>query len=107
MVKVMGLFFFIFFFIVPVIVIVLFIKHLTKKGKQRRASSWKGKLVDKDHTEYEDDDSSTTKDLYTLYFETDEGEKIKLNVLKDIYDEFKVGDKAEKETGQLNPKKIR
>jgi len=105
--KALGLFFFLFLFVLPVTVVVLFIKFLSKKTKQRRASSWKGKLVDKDHTEYEDDDSSITNDLYTLYFETDKGEKIKLNVLKNIYDEFKVGDKAEKETGQLNPKKIR
>jgi len=102
----LGLFFFVFFFILPAVVIVLFIKFLAKRGKQRRDSSWKGKLVDKDHTEYEDDDSSTTRDLYTLYFETDEGQKIKLNVPYEIYNKFKVGDKVEKETGQLHPKKV-
>jgi hypothetical protein len=75
---------------------VLFIKVVGKNKAKQKSSSWKGKLIDKKHLEYEDDDSSYTKDLYTLYFETTEGEKIKLNVPQKFYESWTIGNKAEK-----------
>lgn len=82
-----------------------FIKFLKGKAAKQKSSSWQGKLVDKKHLEYEDDDSSYTKDLYTLYFETTEDKQIKLNVAKKVYDNWKVGDKAEKIEGKILPEK--
>ena len=84
----------------------LFIKMVKKRGLKQKESSWKGKLVDKKHLKYEDDDSSYTKDLYTLYFETTKKEQIKINVSQKVYDSWKVNDKAEKIEGKLLPEKI-
>jgi len=77
---------------------------LIKKGKN---SSWEGKLVDKDHIEVDDDDSSYKKDYYSLVFETKEGKKIKVGVTKKVYGEYKIGDKAKKEKGKFHPEKIK
>jgi len=62
--------------------------------------------VDKKHFEWEDEDSPYSKDLYTLYFKTAGGKEVKINVAKEVYDDWKVGDKAEKIKGQLLPKKV-
>ncbi len=86
--------------------IYLFIKGASKRVAKQKASSWEGKLVDKEHIEYEDDDESYTKDVYSLYFETNEGEKVKINVTKDIFDKWEKQDKAKKITGEKYPKKI-
>lgn len=81
--------------------------RIVKKGvEKRKKSSWEGKLVDKEQMEYEDDDSSYTKDIYTLHFETTDGSKVKLNVPQKIYDDWQVGDRAKKDEGELHPKKV-
>jgi len=85
--------------------IVLFFKSKKSKNTKQKASSWKGRLINKDHTEWEDESSSYTKDRYTLYFETDSGNKVEINVPKDVYDTWNIGDKAEKTEGELLPKK--
>lgn len=84
----------------------LFIKMVKKRGLKQKESSWKGKLVDKKHLEYEDDDSSYTKDLYTLHFETTEKEQIKINVSQKVYDSWEINDRAEKTKGKILPEKI-
>ena len=66
--------------------VLLFVKFVKNKSTKQKESSWEGKLVDKKHSEWEDDDSPYTKDLYTLYFEATDGKKINLNVAKDVYD---------------------
>ena len=84
----------------------LFIKILKNKKNKQKVSSWEGGLEDKEHLEYEDDDSSYTKDIYTLYFKTTKNEKIKMNVTKKVYDTWKIGEKAQKEDGKMLPEKI-
>lgn len=86
--------------------LLLFSKLIKGKAAKRKKSSWKGRLVDKKHLEYEDDDSAYTKDLYTLYFETIEGKQIKINVSKKVYEDWEVDEKAEKTEGELLPEKI-
>ncbi|MDP2873913.1 MAG: hypothetical protein Q8N84_01285 [bacterium] len=81
----------------------LFFKFVKGKVNKQKKSSWEGKLVDKKHLEYEDDDSPYPKDLYTLYFETTGGKKIKINVAKNVYADWNVGDQAKKIEGQLLP----
>lgn len=63
-------------------------------------------LIDKKLLEYEDDDSPYTKNLYALFFETVQGEQVKSNVLIKVYEDWKVGDKAEKTDGKLLSEKI-
>ena len=89
-------------FIVP---IVLFVKWVKTKKENQKASSWKGKLVDKEHAEWEDEDSPYTKDLYTLRFKTDDGKDVKINVARDEYDKWEKGDGAVKKAGELLPVK--
>lgn len=102
MIKVIIILFILVVFFSPVF---FFIKFLKNKGIKQKKSSWEGKLADKKHLEYEDDDSSYTKDIYTLYFETIEGEKIKINVPKKIYDDWEIGNKAKKTEGKILPEK--
>jgi len=94
----------IFIFISPIF---LFIKLVKKKARKQIKTSWKGKLVDKKHLEYEDDDSSYTRDVYSLFFKTTKGEQVKINVSKEIFDSWIVGDKATKTEGKLHPEKIK
>ena len=89
-------------FIFPIF---LFVKLAKKNAVKQKESSWKGKLVDKKHLEYEDDDSSYTRDVYSLFFETSEGNKIKINVPKEKFQTWKVGDKAVKIAGKPHPEK--
>lgn len=86
--------------------VLLFLKLMKKRVAKKKESSWKGELIDKEHLEYEDDDSSYSKDLYTLHFKTDENKKIKLHVPQNIYENWKINNKAEKIKGELFPKKI-
>ncbi|MBP8591067.1 hypothetical protein KBI33_01200 [Candidatus Shapirobacteria bacterium] len=84
----------------------LFAKSVKRRGEKRKASVWEGKLVDKKHLEWEDDDSPYTKDLYTLYFETNDGKKVEINVEKKIYDQWEIGNQAKKESGEPWPQKV-
>jgi hypothetical protein len=83
----------------------LFLNFLKKKKSTQKASSWKGKLVDKEHLEYEDDDSPYTKDLYTLHFKTDEEKTVKINVPKNVFEFFNIDDRVEKKVGVMYPEK--
>jgi hypothetical protein len=103
MIKILLILIVLIIFLLPLF---LFIKIIKGKTVKQKKSSWKGKLVDKKHLEYEDDDSSYTKDLYTLYFETIEAEQIKINVSKKVYEDWEVNDKAEKAEGKLLPEKV-
>ena len=84
----------------------LFIKFIKGKAINQKNSSWKGKLINKEQSELEEEDSSYAKDTYTLFFETVEGNQVKINVPKNIYDDLNIGDKAEKGEGKLYPNKI-
>lgn len=86
--------------------VLLFAKAVKRKGKKRKESAWEGKLVDKKHLEWEDDDSPYAKDLYTLYFETNDGKKVEINVEKSLYEQWEIGDKAKKVSGELWPQKV-
>ena len=99
MIKILLIFI---FFVLPVY---LFIKFVKGKAVGQKNSFWEGTLVDKEHLEYEDEDSAYTKDLYTLHFETTEGQKVKINVAKNVFDNWKKGDKAKKVEGKLLPEK--
>jgi len=56
--------------------------------------------------EWEDDDSSYTKDLYTLYFETNDSKKVDINVEKSLYDQWEIDNKAKKVSGEPWPQKV-
>jgi hypothetical protein len=99
------LLFLLIFLAIIIIPIALFAKGVKTKNKNQKASSWKGKLVDKEHVEWEDEDSPYTKDLYTLRAKTDDGKDVKINVARDEFDKWEKGDNAEKKIGELLPVK--
>jgi hypothetical protein len=100
MIKILLIFI---FFVLP---IYLFFKFIKGGINKRKNSFWEGTLIDKEHLEYEDEDSAYTKDLYTLHFETTEGQKVKINVAKNVFDGWEKGDKAKKIEGKLLPDKV-
>lgn len=85
--------------IVIVAVIVVYFKFKRKKQKE---SSWKGKLLKKRIICDEDGDEV----YYRLFFKTDNGKKVKVNVSKEIYNKAEVSDRYEKVKGDHIPKKI-
>lgn len=91
------------FFALMIVGFLALVLKLVKKGKD---SAWKGKLVEKKYVEGEDFDSGDKKDYYTLIFETSEGKRIKVGTDRGTYDEYKVGDQAEKVKGEFRPRKL-
>jgi hypothetical protein len=83
----------------------LFAKSIKTRSEKQKKSSWKGELTDKEHEEWEDENSPYTKNRYTLHFKTDKGEQVKINVSRDVYDKWEKGDKAEKKEGESLPVK--
>jgi len=84
----------------------LFYQHAKKNAEKIKKTFWKGRIVNKKHSEYEDDESNYTQDIYTLFFITDEKKEIKMNVTKKMFNEWQVGDMVEKKAGERWPTKI-
>ena len=85
----------------------MIIKLVKKKTQKQMKTSWKGKLVNKKHLKYQDDDISFSRSVYSLFFKTTEGEQVIINVSKEIFGSWKVGDRATKAKGKLHPEKIK
>ncbi len=85
----------------------LFVKGIKKKNIKQTESAWEGKLVKKEHEEWEDERSPYTKDSYTLYFETNDGKRVNINVPRDVYDKWEEGDKAKKVAGEKLPEIVK
>jgi len=102
--------FLIFFLIVLVVFgipVFLVLRHNKKRYNERKASAWKGKLVDKQHSdEWETLDGEHVDATDTLIFKTNDGRKVSINVLPDVYAAWEIGDSAEKVAGELLPRKI-
>jgi len=102
--------FLIFFLIVLVVFgipVYLVLRHNKKRYNELKASAWKGKLVNKQHSdEWEDLDGHHVGESNTLIFKTNDGRKVSTNVLPDVYAAWEIGDSAEKLAGELLPRKI-
>jgi hypothetical protein len=85
----------------------LFARGIKRRNTQQRESSWEGELIDKEHMEWEDESSPYTKDQYTLHFKTNEGKKVDINVQKDVYDKWEIGDRAKKVAGEKLPEIVK
>jgi len=95
--------FFVFFIIIVIVFFTVLIKLLLKGKKD----AWVGELVDKTHTTYQDMDTDEDKDLYTLIFKTNTGRQVKYGTSKQIYDDYSIGDKAEKIAGKFHIQKLK
>jgi hypothetical protein len=96
------------FMVIFGLLIVGFLSLVGKIIYQGRKSAWKGVVVDKIHNEkrgsFEED--KEISQFYTLVFKTDEGKQIKIAVAKSMYDEYEIGDRAEKKSGEMWQKKV-
>ena len=102
---------FLLFFLIVLVVfgipVYLFLRSSKKQYYEREASAWKGKLVNKQHSdEWEDLEGHRVSESNTLIFKTNDGRKVEINVYPDVYAEWEIGDSAEKVTGELLPRKI-
>ncbi|MBP9781971.1 hypothetical protein KBC89_04935 [Candidatus Woesebacteria bacterium] len=72
-----------------------------------RKSAWKGVVIDKLYNERRDFDNNKKIDhFYTLVFKTEDGKTLKVGASKQMYDEYAIGDKAEKKSGKLWQEKV-
>jgi hypothetical protein len=88
--------------------IIGFLVVVAKVINRGRKSAWKGVVVDKLYNERRGsfEDSNKMEHFYTLVFKIDNGSQIKIAVSKAMYDDYKIGDKAEKKAGDFWQKKI-
>lgn len=94
------------FGVVFLILILGFLGLIIKLVKKGKDSFWKGELIDKKYVQGEDFDTGRKEDYYTLIFKTEEGKQIKVGVAREVYDEYKIGDRAEKVKGDFHIKKL-
>lgn len=71
---------------------------------RQKKSSWKGTLVEKKQKTQDDEDSGPSTS-YKLIFRTVEGKKKKCSVHSSVYNQWNVGDRAEKISGEWLPSK--
>jgi len=87
--------FLIFFLIVLVVFgipVYLFLRGSKKDNNKQKASAWKGKLVNKQHSdEWEDLEGHRVGESNTLIFKTNDGRKVEINVYPDVYAEWEIG----------------
>lgn len=93
------------FFAIFGILIVGFLGFVMKLAIKGKKSAWKGILIDKLHKQREDFDDGI-EDIYILVFKIESGREIKVPTSKQMWDSYKIGDKAEKKSGEFLFKKI-
>ena len=93
--------FVIIFLLVVVVFFILGMIYITRERK----ISWSGEVVDKEQSEWTDDNNKTIID-YILKVRLDDGKMHEVSVAKEFYDEVKIGDKLKKDLGTSRPTKI-
>jgi len=91
------------FFGILVIGFIALVIYLVNKGKQ---DAWTGEVIDKIYKERRDMDSNRMEHFFTLVIKTTDGRTKKVGVAQNIYNQYKIGDKAKKEKGKLFIEKI-
>jgi hypothetical protein len=94
------------FFGILFLLILGFFGVVAKLIKKSKATYWKGVLADKKHAQRRDFESNRLQDFYTLIFKTEEGKEIKVGVSQKDFEDWKIGDRAEKRKGELWPRKL-
>ena len=94
------------FFAIFLLIIIGFLALVLKLVFKGKKDAWVGELIDKTHTTYQDFDTDEDKDLYTLIFKTTSGRQVKYGTTKQIYDDYSLGDKAEKLSGKYHIQKL-
>ena len=79
---------------------------LTFFSYRQKQSSWSGEVIGKYHEEAYSDDNGSTPEKFKVTFKTITGKKVTVDVFQKDYDNFKIGDKAEKKKGEYFPVKL-
>jgi hypothetical protein len=79
---------------------------LTFFSYRQKQSSWKGEVIGKHHEESYSDDNGSTPEKFKVTFKTTAGKKVTADVFQKDYDNFNIGDKAEKKKGDYFPVKL-
>jgi hypothetical protein len=91
----------------PLIILIIgFIFVVLKLISRSKASSWRGELIDKKHLQRREMDSNRLNDFYTLIFKTEGGKEIKVGVSREVFNQYQIGDRAEKPKGKLFPERL-
>jgi len=93
------------FFLFFLFIIIIFLTIVIKLVLRGRSSAWTGVLVDKKFAVGQDSDDNPVN-CYTLIFKTNLDKQVKVAVTKNIYDDYNIGDKAEKISGKFHINKI-
>lgn len=72
--------------------------------KHRRNKSWSGVVVDKKITDYYY--KGRHRNVYILYIQKNNGEKVTLSVGESLYNSTKIGEKVDKNKGDYFPTSI-
>jgi len=94
------------FFVIFASLVIGFLVVVVKLVSKGKKLAWKGTLIDKMHKTKDEYDSNRVNHFYTLVFKTEEGKDIKVGVSKEMFDDYNIGDKAEKKSGEFWQKKI-
>jgi hypothetical protein len=79
---------------------------LTFFSFRQKQSSWEGEVIGKHHEEAYSDDNGSSPEKYKVTFKTNTGKKVTVDVFQKEYDNYKIGDKAQKKKGDYFPTKL-
>lgn len=94
-----------FFLILFGIIIIPFTLLVLKLILNAKKSSWEGEVVGKEHNTKRDFDTDRLETFYYLKVKLAGGGQRNIGLSKQMWDEYKVGDKIKKEAGQMYPHK--
>jgi len=98
--------FIIIIFIAIILSMVAFFVFGIRYVTRERRISWSGEVIDKNQSEWTDDNDQTTF-YYILKIKLDNGKMHEVGVTKKFYDEIKIGDKLKKDLGDSRPTKFK
>ncbi|MDD3475051.1 MAG: hypothetical protein PHP08_04120 [Candidatus Dojkabacteria bacterium] len=102
MVGIVRILFYIFIFFVVLIPIALVIFLILKSKK----SAWKGEIVGKKELDKEDFDTNEIEHIYKVIVRIDGGRDKHMEVDRDRYEMWNIGDRLEKKSGEMWPEKV-
>lgn len=85
--------------VIAVVVVTAIVMFFVNK---RKNDEWEGELIKK----RSNPGDMETQPTYTLVFKIDEGKKKRQQVSLAVYDDWEIGDRAKKEKGEFNPKRV-
>lgn len=94
-----------FFLILFGIIVIPFALLVLKLILNAKKSSWEGEVVGKEHNTKRDFDTDRLDTFYYLKVKLVGGGQRNIGLSKQMWDEYKVGDKIKKEAGQMYPHK--